>query len=102
MFSPDGHRLASASLDQTVKVWDAANGQELRTLKGHTNLILSVAFSPDGQRLVSACMDSSVKIWETASGRELRTLNTGTRRGSGVWRSARTASGWPLPVVTGH
>ena len=36
-FSPDGKRLASASCyDQTVKVWDAATGQEILTLKGHT------------------------------------------------------------------
>ena len=49
-FSPDGQRLASASLDQTVKVWDARTGQESLTLKGHTSFVHSVAFSPDGQR----------------------------------------------------
>ncbi len=53
-FSPDGQRLASASWDLTVKVWDAANGQELQTLKGHTAEVSSVVFSPDGQRLASA------------------------------------------------
>jgi len=38
----------------TVKVWDAATGQETLTLKGHISQVNSVAFSPDGQRLASA------------------------------------------------
>ena len=53
-FSPDGKRLASAGVDGTVKVWDAATGQEILTLKGHTGGVMSVAFSPDGRRLASA------------------------------------------------
>ena len=38
-FSPDGKRLASASEDRTVKVWDAQTGQEALTLKGHTGRV---------------------------------------------------------------
>ncbi len=34
-YSPDGGRLATASQDGTVKVWDMANGHELRTFTGH-------------------------------------------------------------------
>ena len=34
-FSPDGRLLASASWDETVKIWSVADGRELRTLKGH-------------------------------------------------------------------
>jgi tetratricopeptide (TPR) repeat protein len=63
-FSPDGTRLASAGEDGTVKLWDSASGQELRTLKGHTDCVLSVAFSPDGTRLASAGDDRTVKIWD--------------------------------------
>ena len=35
-----------------VKLWDAATGQELLTLKGHIGWVTSVAFSPDGRRIV--------------------------------------------------
>ena len=63
-FSADGKRLASASKDQTVKVWDATNGQETLTLKGHTGPVTSVAFSPDGKRLASASNDQTVRVWD--------------------------------------
>ncbi|MEE3371248.1 MAG: hypothetical protein VX346_18080, partial [Planctomycetota bacterium] len=73
-FSPDGIRLASASGDKTVKVWDVATGQEMLTLKGHNDVVLSVSFSPDGTKLASASIDKTVKVWDAATGQELLTL----------------------------
>ncbi len=73
-FSPDGQRLASASDDGTVKVWDATTGQETLTLRGHTNEVNAVAFSPDGQRLASASNDGTVKVWDATTGQETLTL----------------------------
>ena len=66
-FSPDGQRLASGSVDQTVRIWDSATGKELFALKGHAGRVYSVAFSPDGQRLASANQDGSIHLWETTS-----------------------------------
>jgi WD40 repeat protein len=70
-FSSKGHRLASASWDRTVKVWDAHTGRALLTLGGHTDTVWDVAFSPDGRRLASASRDRTVRIWDLATGREV-------------------------------
>jgi WD40 repeat protein len=70
-FSPDGRRLASAGRDRTIKIWDAATGQELNSLDSHTSWVTGVAFLPDGQRLVSASLDRTVRTWDLATGKEL-------------------------------
>ncbi len=62
-FSPDGARLATGSLDKTVKLWDAASGEEITTLRGPTEYVSSVAFSPDGARLATGSHDNTVKLW---------------------------------------
>jgi WD40 repeat protein/serine/threonine protein kinase len=69
-FSPDGGRLASASLGRSVSLWDTTT-HELRHTLPHDGNVLGVAFSPDGQRLVSVGEDKSVHIWDAATGREV-------------------------------
>jgi WD40 repeat protein/serine/threonine protein kinase len=66
--------LASASADKTIKMWNPASGQLIRTLKGHTQRIESVTFSPDGNHLASGSIDSTVKVWDAATGREMQRL----------------------------
>jgi WD40 repeat protein len=61
-FSPDGKTLASASGDNTIKLW-SVDGKALNTLKGHGSAVLSVAFSPDGKTLASASRDNTIKLW---------------------------------------
>ena len=67
--------MASAGYDATVKLWDAAGGQELRTLSGHAGGVAGVTFSPDGRRLASASGDQTVKIWDVPGGQNILTLN---------------------------
>src|SRR5262249_32267996 len=83
-FSPEGQRLASASNDQTIKIWDAANGQPILSLRGHTDRTSSVAFGGAGRHLVSGSADQTVKVWEGSTGHEILCLRGHADRITGV------------------
>src|SRR5262249_34308480 len=61
-FSPEGRRLVTSSLDNTIKVWDTATGRELLTLQGHTEQVGRMVYSPDGARLASVSGETEKKI----------------------------------------
>jgi WD40 repeat protein/Flp pilus assembly protein TadD len=92
-FSPDGQRLATASMDRTVRVWEAANGRLLGTLAGHYAYVWGVAFSPDGRRLASCSDDKTVKLWDLTTGQEVWTY-----RGhyNGIANVKFSPEGWRL------
>jgi WD40 repeat protein/serine/threonine protein kinase len=73
-FSPDGTRVATASDDKRIKLWDANSGREIGTLGGHRGRVTKVVFSPDGSRIASAGSDLAIKIWDARSGQTLATL----------------------------
>ncbi|SBW22496.1 WD40 repeat-containing protein [Candidatus Protofrankia californiensis] len=67
-FSPDGTTLATGGDDHTIRLWEAATGQQTRRLSGHTGAVRSVAFSPDGTTLATGSDDGTVQLWD-ATGR---------------------------------
>ncbi len=100
VFGPDGRRVATGSIDGTVKVWDAASGQLLLTYEGHQGLIAKIpdflkvdvprppvmclAFSPDGRHIASGGFEPKlgklresrgvVKVWDAQTGAEVLTF----------------------------
>jgi WD40 repeat protein/tetratricopeptide (TPR) repeat protein len=91
-FSPDGSRVVTASgiisltfedalaaLDQTsqntARIYDAANGNEIAVLRGHERVVMGAAFSPDGTRVVTASGDGA-RIWDANSGNVIVILDS--------------------------
>ena len=75
-FSPDGRMLARGiGKTGTVRLTQVPSGQELLSLRGHTEPVLCLAFSPDGGTLVSSSGDRTIKLWDPAAGVLLRTLS---------------------------
>jgi WD40 repeat protein len=72
--SPDGRLGLSASDDATLRLWDLASGDLVRTFAGHTDAVRGCAFSPDGLLCVSASDDGTVRLWNVVSGAEMRVL----------------------------
>ncbi|HET8841198.1 MAG TPA: WD40 repeat domain-containing serine/threonine-protein kinase, partial [Ktedonobacteraceae bacterium] len=67
-WSVRGARIASASYDKTVRIWDARSGDNLLTYQGHWDRVLAVAWSADGNLLASAGNDGTIQIWDPQTG----------------------------------
>jgi len=98
-FNPQGDLLASASWDNTIKLW--RDGTLVQTLTGHQDGVTSLAFHPDQPILVSGSADQSIKVWETAQGKLIKTLDgldnpveAIQMSQEGLWINTETKVGW--------
>jgi WD40 repeat protein len=82
--SADGKILATSNRD-TITLWDAASGKELRRLSASYFGVESLAFAPNGKTLASTGHGPGVFIWEVATGRKVRELPGGGSRSSLVF-----------------
>ena len=63
-FLPGEQRVAVASYDASVRIWDPTGVQATALLAGHTGWTEDISFSPAGDRILTACRDGTVRLWE--------------------------------------
>ncbi len=65
-FSRDDKLLASGSEDDSVRIWQVANGRPLATLQAHTGAVMSVAFRADGSLIIAGSLEGTIRLWGIA------------------------------------
>ncbi|KAJ8673548.1 hypothetical protein QAD02_004810 [Eretmocerus hayati] len=64
-WSPNSQWLASASVDNTIIVWNVELKTILTVLRGHTGLVKGVTWDPIGKYLASQSDDKTLRVWRT-------------------------------------
>lgn len=83
---PNWKYLAYTNLiEYTVDIWDIGSGKIIKTLKGHTNQILSIQFSPDGRRIATTSEDKTARIWDIETGKCVNVLKGHTSAVVACW-----------------
>jgi len=66
--SSDGMKIATGHLDGGLRLWDVGSGRVERTVRGHDDFVVTLAFPPDGHHLVSGGNDYKTRIWALDQG----------------------------------
>jgi WD40 repeat protein len=99
-FSPDGDTIlagfgtiryvAGNNEDNTLRLFNSANGEEIRHFEGHSAPVTAAIFSPDGNTILSASTDATVRLWDAATGSEIRRF---LGHGTAVWSVSYSPDG---------
>ena len=71
-WSQTGRYVATAGMDQVVRVWDVEAGKLLTDLSGHQSTVTNMLFSIDDSRIMT--MGKQIKVWDVQSGREILSI----------------------------
>jgi eukaryotic-like serine/threonine-protein kinase len=74
-WSPHGGRIASASDDGTVQVWDATTGGNVFTYRDQSSGVYRLDWSPDGKQIVSGGYDNTARVWDVTNGNTIFTYH---------------------------
>ena len=77
-YSPDGRRVATASKDGSVRLWNPHTGSQLAVLRGHVRPVNTLLFDRSGDRVLSAGEDDTARVWDARTGRPLLALRVGS------------------------
>ena len=73
--SPDAKRIASRSADGQIKIWDALNRTEFRTLPVNKTEVYKLIFSPNSNFLATLSTDKAVHVWDINSNKLVHSLS---------------------------
>jgi WD40 repeat protein len=68
-------------ISNTAKIVDLTSGQEIATLRGHSNAMTGATFSPDGRFVVTDSRDHTIRLWDVTTGAEIGRLPDDRERG---------------------
>lgn len=73
--TPDGKRLVSGSLDNTLKIWKLNKEKEIFNQAGHAAGVNALLIIPNGKQVISGSGDNTLKVWDWQTGEKTLTLN---------------------------